>query len=181
LAFLETESNAAKALSPDVKPPQADIDKTATKPRQSRRRPQNVSTGPSDQKPAVPVVPDQRVPKLSQQREIELRLSKIDKSLLAFGEIRRLRDKAHLRFVASQPCLICERTPSDPHHLRFAQPRAMGRKTSDEFVVPLCRMHHRQNHQTGDELSWWETTAADPLRVARELWVSSRGIVDRTC
>jgi hypothetical protein len=181
LAFLETESNAAKALSPDIQPPQTDIVETATKPRQSRRRPQNVSTGPSVQKPAVPVVLDQRVPKLSQQREIEARLSKIDKSLLAFGEIRRLRDKAHLRFVASQPCLICERTPSDPHHLRFAQPRAMGRKTSDEFVVPLCRMHHRQNHQTGDELSWWKTTAADPLRVARELWVSSRGIVDRTC
>ncbi|SIO46517.1 Protein of unknown function [Bradyrhizobium erythrophlei] len=177
LAVLETESNTAS--SPDVQPPRTNIDETATKPRQSRRRPQNVSTGPSDKRPAVPVVPNQRVPKLSQQREIELRRSKIDKSLLAFGEIRRLRDKAHLRFVASQPCLICERTPSDPHHLRFAQPRAMGRKTSDEFVVPLCRMHHRQNHQTGDELSWWKTTAADPLRVARELWVSSRGIVDR--
>ncbi len=31
-----------------------------------------------------------------------------------------------LRFVASQPCLVCGRHPSDPHHLRFAQPRALG-------------------------------------------------------
>jgi hypothetical protein len=103
----------------------------------------------------------------------------IDKSLLTIGEPRRHRDKAHLRFVASQPCLICGRSPSDPHHLRFAQPRALGRKSSDEFVVPLCRTHHRQNHQVGDERSWWQPTAIDPLRIARELWTSSRGIVDK--
>src|SRR5262249_38045152 len=52
--------------------------------------------------------------------------AKIDKSQLAIAEPKRLRDKAHLKFVASQPCLICGRQPSDPHHLRFAQPRAIG-------------------------------------------------------
>ena len=71
--------------------------------------------------------------------------AKIDKSQLTFGEPRRLRDKAHLKFVASQPCLICGRSPVDAHHLRFAQPRAMGLKVSDEFTVPLCRTHHRDN------------------------------------
>jgi hypothetical protein len=121
------------------------------------------------------VVPILSVSDQSQQTEIGLRFSTIDKSLLALGEPRRQRDKAHLRFVALQPCLICERTPSDPHHLRFAQPRAMGRKTSDEFVVPLCRTHHRQNHQTGDELSWWKAAATDPLKVAQKLWEISRG------
>jgi hypothetical protein len=45
---------------------------------------------------------------------------KIDKSMLYFSEIRRHRDKTHLRFVALQPCLICGRAPSDAHHLRFA-------------------------------------------------------------
>jgi hypothetical protein len=49
---------------------------------------------------------------------------------------RRLRDKAHLKFVASQPCLICGRNPADAHHLGFNQPRAMGLKMSDEFTVP---------------------------------------------
>src|ERR1035437_3071562 len=62
----------------------------------------------------------------------------IDKSVLTIAEPKRLRDKAHLRFVASQPCLVCGRQPSDPHHLRFAQPRALGLKVSDEFTVPLC-------------------------------------------
>jgi len=99
---------------------------------------------------------------------------KIDKSQLALGEPRRHRDKAHLRFVASQPCLVCERSPSDAHHLRFAQPRAMGRKTSDEFTVPLCRMHHRDNHRHGDELAWWGRTTIDPLEVSQKLWAKTR-------
>src|SRR5262245_50729547 len=51
----------------------------------------------------------------------------------------RKRDKAHRDFVCSQPCLICGRSPSDAHHLQFGQPRALGRKVSDEFTVPLCR------------------------------------------
>jgi hypothetical protein len=80
--------------------------------------------------------------------------AKIDKSVLAIAEPKRLRDKAHLRFVASQPCLLCGRHPSDPHHLRFAQPKAMGLKASDEFTVPLCRIHHREIHRYGDEAAW---------------------------
>ena len=74
---------------------------------------------------------------------------KVDKSALALPEPKRRRDKSHLRFVAAQPCLVCGRHPSDPHHLRFAQPRALGVKVSDEFTVPLCRGHHRQLHQAG--------------------------------
>ena len=84
---------------------------------------------------------------------------KIDKSALALPEPKRRRDKSHLRFVASQPCLVCGRHPSDPHHLRFAQPRALGVKVSDEFTVPLCRGHHRQLHQAGNEVAWWDTSA----------------------
>jgi hypothetical protein len=68
----------------------------------------------------------------------------IDKSRLARPEPRRFRDKEDVRFVAKQPCLICGRRPADPHHLRFAQHRALGRKVSDEFTVPLCRGHHRE-------------------------------------
>ena len=95
---------------------------------------------------------------------------KIDKSVLTISEPKRLRDKAHLKFVASQPCLICGRQPCDPHHLRFAQPRAIGLKVSDEFTVPLCRGHHRQLHQAGDEIVWWQKFNLKPLEVARELW-----------
>ena len=42
---------------------------------------------------------------------------------------RRLRDKRHRQFVAAQPCVVCGRQPSDAHHLRFTQPRALGRQS----------------------------------------------------
>jgi hypothetical protein len=98
----------------------------------------------------------------------------IDKSVLTLPEPKRHRNKEHLRFVAQQPCLICGRTPSDPHHLRFAQQRALGRKVSDEFVVPLCRSHHRALHRVGNEPGWWQAARIDPLNVARKLWGQSR-------
>jgi len=97
----------------------------------------------------------------------------IDESLLTLGKPKRLRDKGHLRFVAHQPCLICGRQPSDPHHLRFAQPRALGLKVSDAFTVPLCRGHHRQVHQTGNEAAWWEDLDIDALEIAKGLWEQS--------
>ncbi len=99
--------------------------------------------------------------------------NKIDKSQLAIGEPKRLRDKAHLKFVASQPCLVCGRQPSDPHHLRFAQPRATGMKVSDEFTVPLCRGHHRQLHEAGNEVAWWEDLDINALEIAKGLWEQS--------
>jgi Rad52/22 family double-strand break repair protein len=98
----------------------------------------------------------------------------IDKSVLTISEPKRIRDKAHLRFVTSQPCLICGRQPSDPHHLRFAQPRALGLKVSDEFTVPLCRGHHRQLHQAGDEVAWWSNHHLEPLIMALRLWQQTR-------
>ena len=98
---------------------------------------------------------------------------RIDKSVLTIAEPKRRRDKAHLRFVVSQPCLVCGRQPSDPHHLQFAQPRALGLKASDEFVVPLCRSHHRQLHQAGDEVAWWEDLDINALEIAKSLWAKS--------
>lgn len=104
----------------------------------------------------------------------DLRPGRIDKSALTIGEPRRLRDKAHLRFVASHSCLVCGRQPSDPHHLRFAQPRALGLKVSDEFTVPLCRDHHRQLHQAGNEVAWWHDLSIKPLVIAKALWDESQ-------
>ncbi len=98
----------------------------------------------------------------------------IDKSMLPIGEPRRYRDKAHLKFVASQPCLFCGRKPCDPHHLRFAQVRALGRKVSDEFTVPLCRTHHRELHRTGNEAGWWAKVGMDAVSIARKLWNETR-------
>ena len=101
------------------------------------------------------------------------RTPQIGKSVLGFPEPRRIRDRDHIRHVMTQPCLICGRRPSDPHHLRLAQSRALGRKVSDEFTVPLCRVHHREIHRCGDEGSWWQNTGIDPLAAARALWLET--------
>jgi len=136
-------------------------DDTTPIPRPSRyygyREDPKIETGrrSQDATPLAPALPDH---------------GKIDKSALALAEPKRRRDKSHLGFVASQPCLVCGRHPSDPHHLRFTQPRALGLKVSDEFTVPLCRGHHRQLHQAGNETAWWETLKIDALRTARQLW-----------
>jgi hypothetical protein len=100
----------------------------------------------------------------------------IDKSVLTVAAPRRYRNREHLRYVAQQACLICARKPSDPHHLGFTQPRALGRKVSDEFAVPLCRGHHRAVHRSRDERAWWRQADIDPIKVARRLWKETRGM-----
>jgi ERF superfamily len=83
------------------------------------------------------------------------------------------RDREHLKFVAAQPCLVCGRTPSDAHHIKFAEQRAMGRKVSDRFTVPVCRLHHRELHRRGNEHAWWETQGINPLGIAATLWAKT--------
>jgi hypothetical protein len=100
----------------------------------------------------------------------------IDKSVLTVAVPRRYRNREHLRYVAHQACLICGRKPSDPHHLGFTQPRALGRKVSDEFAVPLCRGHHRAAHRSHDERAWWRQAGIDPIKVARRLWKETHGL-----
>src|SRR5215467_2001200 len=98
----------------------------------------------------------------------------INKSALVLATPRRYRNPEHLRYVAQQACLICGRKQSYPHHLRYLQPRALGRKASDEFAVPLCRVHHRALHRARDERAWWQATGIDPIPVARKLWDDTR-------
>jgi hypothetical protein len=135
----------------------------------------------------LPLSPDEPPPQLSPSlRKRRARgptprssVEGIDKSELAHPEPRRIRDRDHVRFVAKQPCLICGRAPSDPHHLRFAQHRALGRKVSDEFTVPLCRGHHREVHRCGDEAAWWQKAGVDPMASARALWLQTHPLPTR--
>jgi hypothetical protein len=118
---------------------------------------------------AQSAIADEVTPALTDQNP-----SQTDKGVLVFPEPRRIRDRDHIRHVSKQSCLICGRRPSDPHHLRFAQSRALGRKVSDEFTVPLCRGHHRELHRHGDESAWWEKIRIDPFPAARALWLQTR-------
>jgi hypothetical protein len=92
---------------------------------------------------------------------------------------RRCRDKDHLRFITRQPCTVCGRQPCEAHHIRFAQPSALGRRVSDEFTVPLCRVHHRELHRTGNERSWWNQLDLDPIPIALRFWQQTRGVASK--
>jgi hypothetical protein len=89
---------------------------------------------------------------------------------------RRNRDKEHLRFISRQPCTVCGRQPCEAHHIRFAQPSALGRRVSDEYTVPLCRLHHRELHRIGNERAWWEQLNIDPLAIALRFWQQTKGM-----
>jgi hypothetical protein len=167
-----------EATSAPTPPQPTSASTDAVKPLRPRGRPRKVkaaaeqSTAPSV--PSKPTIDDS--PPALTHLQADATPGKIEKGVLTISEPRRHRDKAHLKFVASQPCLVCGRSPADAHHLRFTQPRAMGRKVSDEFTVPLCRTHHRDNHSSGDEVAWWERRAVDPIATSRMLWVSTRRI-----
>ena len=94
----------------------------------------------------------------------------VDKAVLAIAAPKRIRDGEHLEYVATLPCLVCGRVPSQAHHLRFAQPRALGSKVSDEWVVPLCNLHHRALHDCGAEEIWWKAHNLDAIGEAERLW-----------
>ena len=91
-------------------------------------------------------------------------------AVLVISKPVRERDRNHLKFVAAQYCLVCGRTPTDAHHIKFAEQRAMGRKVSDKFTVPICRLHHRELHRHGNERAWWQKQGIEPLAVAAALW-----------
>jgi hypothetical protein len=116
-----------------------------------------------------PTALERKRPERTQTSPIE----RIHKGGPARPEPRRVRDREHVKFVAGHPCLVCGRRPSDPHHLRFAQSRALGRKVSDEFTIPLCRLHHREVHGHGDEAAWWQKFGIDPTLTARVLWLET--------
>jgi hypothetical protein len=171
-------ADESTSTPPDPIPAQSASATETIKPRRPRERPRKVKAS-TEQSDAFPIPPKPTIddsPPASTHLQADAETAKIQKSELTISEPRRHRDKAHLKFVASQPCLVCGRSPADAHHLRFTQPRAMGRKVSDEFTVPLCRTHHRDNHRFGDEQAWWSNLAIDAVGTSRQLWVSTRRI-----
>jgi ERF superfamily len=176
-AFAKDEPTSAPIDAAPSGPPSAPTN--TVKPVRARGRPRKTKT-PAEALVVPPVSSkltigdDPAAP--ATNRRADASPLKIQKSELTFGEPRRHRDKMHLKFVSSQPCLVCGRSPADAHHLKFTQPRGMGLKVSDEFTVPLCRTHHRDLHRFSDEAAWWARQAIDAVGTSRRLWVSTRGI-----
>jgi hypothetical protein len=129
------------------------------------------ATNPSAPAPACAPVPWKKSKRQGSRISIE------GADNLTSVKLRRSRDKDHLRFITRQPCTVCGRQPCEAHHVRFSQLRALGRRVSDEFTVPLCRVHHRELHRQGDERAWWNRANIDPMPIALRFWQHTRGIV----
>jgi hypothetical protein len=161
--------NRMRVLELEAYPPDPMASELPTPP--SEIAPQPESTAPEN--PSV--AEDAREP----QKPMKLRVARMRverSSNLTSVKPRRFRDKDHLRFIAMQPCTACGRQPCEAHHLRFTQPRALGRRVSDEFTVPLCRVHHRELHRQGDERAWWNKANIDPMPIALRFWRHTRGV-----
>ncbi|PJG55639.1 single-stranded DNA-binding protein [Bradyrhizobium forestalis] len=131
----------------------------------------------ADQQPALTVrqlLPGELPSQRSDNLHVPANATSVEQVGLAFPkEPPRRRSKDHLAFIRGQGCLVCQKTPADAHHLKFAQPRTLGRKVSDEFTVPLCRSHHQSLHRHGNETAWWANLQISPLQIAKELWDAS--------
>ena len=163
-----------RILEPEAYPPTPAPSEPPNDPAETA--PQAGSTGsakPSQAADAHVLVRDTQ--KQRKRQASRIRTERADN--LASVKLRRSRDKDHLRFITRQPCTVCGRQPCEAHHIRFAQPRALGRRVSDEFTVPLCRVHHRELHRQGDERAWWNKANIDPMPIALRFWQHTRGIV----
>jgi hypothetical protein len=91
----------------------------------------------------------------------------------------RERDNTHLAFIRSLRCCICGKPNPDPAHIRSANAiygkRETGgqEKASDKWTVPLCREHHDEQHDAGNELKWWASKRIDPFGLALALYGAS--------
>jgi len=139
-----------------------------------------LSEPPSDQ--SAPTNPEREAIKVVVRASVQVNenRSSAGQFVTPLPKTVRVRNKSHLIFVAAQPCLVCQRSPCDAHHLKFAQLRSLGRKVSDEFTVPLCREHHNELHRRGNEKAWWANLQIAPLEAARELWKVTMLQVDQT-
>lgn len=67
---------------------------------------------------------------------------------------------AYLAFIRGLPCIICGSPFTEAAHLRMMcrlagkRETGMGEKPDDRWALPLCSIHHREQHQ-GNELAFW--------------------------
>ena len=59
------------------------------------------------------------------------------------------RSNAYLIYIRQQPCIICQHSETDAHHVRIQSNAGTGTKPSDFYAVPLCRLHHLESHHYG--------------------------------
>lgn len=89
----------------------------------------------------------------------------------------------HRKMVKKLRCIVCGiKRPEgiDGHHLKRGldpSERGMSRKASDQWLVPVCRKHHDDVEDVGDDDAWFAERGIDGRATARSLW-AARGDAD---
>lgn len=85
----------------------------------------------------------------------------------------RQKDARYLDQIRAMPCCICgDNTSTEAAHIRTGAPEygksytGMAEKPSDKWALPLCNRHHREQHETGDELKFWDFHGINPFLLA---------------
>lgn len=91
----------------------------------------------------------------------------------------RHHNDQHLEFIRSLPCCICgDDTSVEAAHLRAGNldygkhSTGLQEKSSDQWALPLCGRHHRDQHKT-NEVQFWSNYGINPWVLALSLWSSS--------
>ena len=92
-------------------------------------------------------------------------------TILSEDKVQRIKDKEYLKWVASNPCILCQNTQSQAHHVTFAMPRGFSQKVGDQFTVPLCYKHHHQLHTNGmSEKDFWSKLDIDAVDICSKFY-----------
>ncbi len=87
----------------------------------------------------------------------------------------RVKDDTHRKWIKTLRCCLCGAPGPDPAHIRSSNSLYGKRETgggetaSDKWIVPLCRTHHDEQHDAGNELKWWASKRIDPFGLALAL------------
>ncbi len=65
----------------------------------------------------------------------------------------RIRCPGHLQFVRSRACCVpqCLALKVDAAHVRSSGDGGVGLKPGDDWTISLCRYHHQEQHQVGEQ------------------------------
>ena len=96
---------------------------------------------------------------------------------VAYGKTtKRIERPQYRTWVNKLPCVICGAQETEAAHLSMANNeychlgRGKGRKASDRWVLPLCRYHHREQTNLGDEKLFWESYGMNPYIICLVLF-----------
>ena len=84
-----------------------------------------------------------------------------------------IRDKPHLEFVAGLPCCVCGSEPVQVHHVLRSGEHAMGRRSGDNWAIPLCFGCHNSLHMDGSEGRWCAERGIHAEALATGLYAAS--------